>query len=929
MAGPDPRQRIDALFEQALDLPREARAAFLDREAAGEPDVRAEVEELLHLADSEAPQLEPQALQASPLLQAWAARYPDVSGEGADAETDEDASGTDIGHWRLLRRLGRGGMGTVYLAERSDAGFHQRGALKRLHPGLGSGEFLRRFAQERQILAALNHRGIARLLDGGRDDGGRPYLVMEFVEGQAVDAYCDERQLDIEQRLALFVRICQAVAHAHRHLIVHRDIKPSNIVVTAEGDMKLLDFGIAKVLGDTDMPLDPVTRTAIRVFTPEYAAPEQVTDAQVTTATDVYQLGLLLYELLSGRRAQSGGGTQATLERAICETEPARPSQAVADDAAIAAARATTPSALRRRLRGDLDNIVLKALRKAPERRYESALALATDIERWRQRRPVQARPEGWLYRGTKFVRRHPFGVAASAAMLALLVAYAVTVTQQAAAIARERDRAQAEATKARQVQALVLQLFEGADPERSGGAQLTARELLDRGWEGIERELDAQPEIRAELLDTVGEAYRQLGLFDRARDLFDRSLETTASLAATNPLLHARALRSRGRLHSEEGEYPAATAMLQRAHAAYRAIAGDEHAEVAATLDDLGMASFRASDLETAERHHRDALAMRRRLFGEEHPEVATSLDNLGTVIRHRGDYAAAEPLLSEALALRRRLLPETHPHLAQSLSNLAITRVNLGEYDSAEALYREAQAVMARSRGARHPSVAVVMNNLAMLFQAQRDFDAAESLLRQALEIRREAFGPRHPEVAMNLNDLGLALAEGGDPAGAENYYAQALAAYPDEHPWRSATVFNLGMLAEKRGDLATAERRYREALARQRVDYGEDHERVGIDLNRIGIVLHRQGRLDEAETHIRRALAIFRNRLPAGHPRLALVLVPLGDLLVDRGRAGEAVALLQEAVTVRTDAFGKDDVRTVEAADALRRAQAASRG
>jgi serine/threonine-protein kinase len=903
----DPRARIDALFEQALELEGVAREQFLDRVTDGDTPLRNELETLLRLATEPAPHFD--ALIGDSRWQAFAEELP-------------PSAPRQIGAWRLLRELGSGGMGSVYLAERISDDFKQRGALKLIRPMMDSEEFEWRFAQERQILATLTHSGIARLLDGGRDADGRTYLVMEYAEGLPLDRYCDEHRLTIEQRLALFADIGETVAHAHQHLVVHRDLKPANILVTSEGAVKLLDFGIAKVLAAADDAESPMTRTAVRIFTPEYAAPEQVLGQPVATAADIYQLGLLLYELLTGQRAQPiENVSPATLERVVCQLEPPRPSvRAAAATAEAAAARHTSPAALQRKLRGDLDNIVLKALRKSPERRYASAAELVDDIKRWQQGRPVRARPETFGYRTSKFVRRHPFGVTGAAAAVVMLVAYAVTVTLQFDTIAHERDRARAEATKAQQVKALVLRLFEGADPQQSGGAQLTARELLDRGWAGIESELPNQPEVQVELLDTVGEAYRQLGLYERAQPLFDDALETATPLAAEYPLLLARALRSRGRLHSDLGAYDKAEEQLQSAWDRYRRIRGSPDAELATTLSDLGALKFRMSDLDAAERYHRDALAMRRQLFEEEHVDVADSLDKLGTVLRHQGDYAGAEPLLSQALALRRRLLPATHPKLADSLSNLALTRVNLGEYDSADALYQEAQAVTRQSRGERHPQVAIVMNNHALLLQARREFPAAERLLREALSIRREVLGEQHPEVAMNLNDLGLALSGGGDFKGAEAYYRQALAAYPPEHPWRSATVFNLGMLEENRGDLDAAERHYREALARQREDYGEEHERVGIDLNRIGIVLHRKGQLNEAEEHFRQALAIFRKRLPEEHPRLALVLVPMGQLLLDRRRPEEARALLQEAWRVRHTAFGDSDARTIEAATAL---------
>jgi serine/threonine-protein kinase len=919
------RARLDALLDEALDLDGPAREALLAKVADDDASLRVELEELLALAGGEADALRADALAGGALWRAIATGGPE---DGATTAPALDG-GRVIGAWRVVRELGRGGMGAVYLASRIDAGFEQRGALKLIRAGVDTDDFLRRFAQERQILATFDHPHIARLLDGGRDEIGRPYLVMECVEGEPIDRYCDAARLDVGARVALFADVARAVAYAHRHLVVHRDIKPSNIIVTADGQVKLLDFGIAKVLSATGAPA-PDTRTAARLFTPDYATPEQVRGEPATTAADVYQLGLLLYELLCGARAQRvAEAGVAALEEAVCRREPVRPSVRAADaDAATLAARGTSAPGLRRALAGDLDTIVLKALRKEPERRYASVPELVDDLDRWRQGKPVRARPESAWYRSGKFLRRHPFGVASAAVLLAVLTAYGATVTLQSREIARERDRAQAEARKAQQVKALVLRLFEGADPQLSGGAQLSACELLDRGWSGIRTELADQPEVRIELLDTVGEAYRQLGLYERAEPLFVQALRDAAG-GGVAPLLHARALRSLGRLRSDQGRHDVAEPLLRDALARYRTATGAPDAQVTTTLDDLGLVRLRRGDARAAEELYRDALAMRRAAFGDEHIDVADSLDALGLALRQRGEYAAAEPLHSEALAMRRRLLPSGHPALARGMSDLALVRTDLGEYDSAEALYREAHAILVAAFGARHPHVATVANNLARLLQVQRRFDEAIPLLREALAIRRESLGERHETVALAWNDLGLTLDESGDTAGAEAAYRQALAAYAPEHHWRAATIFNLGRIAEKRGDYATAERHYREALHRQRRDYGPEHDRVGTDLYRLGIVLHRQGRVAEAETHMRQALSIFRSRLPDGHPRMAAPLVPLGTLLLERGEHAEAVRLLEEAWRVRRDGYGADDPRTQDAAALLARARRAMGG
>ncbi len=921
-ASPDPRIHLDALFDQALDLEGEARARFLADLDAREPALAAELRELLSLAESpglHASGLEPRAL-AQPV---WQALFDHASSTGGIESPSPTVPFEDfrIGVWHALRTLGRGGMGTVYLVERSEGGFRQHGAMKLLRAGADSDEFLRRFEQERQILATLNHEGIARLLDGGRDPQGRPYLVMEYVEGEPIDRASDRERLSIDQRVALFVQVAQAVAYAHRNLIAHRDIKPGNIIIGTDGKAKLLDFGIAKALADEPLGEEPLTRTALRVFTPDYATPEQVYGQPASTATDVYQLGLLLYELLTGQRAQRVTDmSQQTLENAICRAEPVRPSERVTEDGEAATARQTTPSALRRKLRGDLDNIVLKALRKEPERRYASAIAMVEDLERWRQGRPVRARPETLGYRTGKFVRRHAWAVAASVAIVAMIAGYAVTVTLQASALARERDRAQAEAAKALQVKTLVLRVFEGANPDASGSAQLTARELLDRGWAAIERELGGQPDVQIELLDAVGEAYRQLGVYDRAETLFARSLEIARTEASRQPLLLARALRSRGRVRSDRGDYAAAETDLRDALGRYRAAFGGDHDDVATTLGDLAQLLDLRGEFARSETMYREALAMHRRLHGERHLHVADNLGDLGMILRRQGDYAGAEPLLSASLSLRRQLLPAQHPEIAYAMTDLAQVRNDLGEYDSAEALYREALASLQTSLGETHPNVGVTMITLARVLKTRRDFDGARDMLLRALEIRRKALGERHPSIALNLNDIGQTYLESGDLGNAERYYREALDIYPADSPGRSMVIYNLGQVAEKRGDFVAAERQYREALVGQRKHYGDEHDRVAMQLNRLGIVLYRQKRLDEAETAMRQALAIYRKRLAAGHQRFAVVLLPLGQLLIERGRREDAEPLLREALKVRQAAFGEDDPRTTEAAQAL---------
>jgi eukaryotic-like serine/threonine-protein kinase len=904
----DRRAQIHALFDSALDLPAGERAAFLDRASGAHPEIRREVEALLRLASE--PDLAANGwFGASESL--WAELADDLDGDGADA------AGTRIGPWRLLDEIGRGGMGTVYRAERADGEFTQRAALKLLRPAIATDDALRRFEQERQILADLTHPAIARLLDGGRTTDGHPYLVMELIDGVPIDRYCRDHSPRIEDRLALFLQVCRVVDHAHRNMVVHRDLKPSNILVDAAGRVKLLDFGIAKLLaGSGDAPLE--TRTLSRALTPEYASPEQIQGRPISVASDVYQLGLILYELLTDQRPYDlSDASPLDVERIVCHEPPKRLSVAVAADGARA-----------RRLRGDLDSIVHEALRKEPERRYASVERLAEDVERHVAGLPVAARGDTMGYRAGRFVLRHRYSMAAAVLVAALVVAWAVTATVQARTIARERDRARAEAVKAEQVKGFVLRLFEKADPNEARSDALTARELLDRGWSSIQADLAGQPDVQAELLDTVGQIYRELGAYDRAEPLLVRALDLSRSLEGGDQPLVATVLRSNGRLRRERGSYDLAESLFNDAIARQRRQLGPDHREIAVTLNDLGQTLFARGDYARATPVFREALDMRRRLFGEEHVDVADALDRLGMSLSAQGDYKSAEPLLRQGLELRRRLLPKDHPRLATSLSDLAVVVQRLGDLVQAEALYRESLAIAIRTRGENHPYVAVTMNHLARLLRTKPDLTGAEDLLRKALAIRKQALGDRHPDVAMNLNDLGRLVYDKGDRAEAERLYREALAIYPPQHAWRAATVFNLGRVLEDRRDYAGALQNYREALDRQRAQFGNDHEVVGIDLRQLGVVLHRQGRLAEAEEHLQQALDIFRKRLPENHRRLAEALVPLGEVLLDAGRPAAAEPLLREGVAIQEKAFGKEDPRSREAARILDRAIAAQR-
>ena len=618
-----------------------------------------------------------------------------------DARTPElDRTGQRLGAFRVVREVGRGGMGTVYLAERADDQFEQRVAIKVLKRGTDTDEVLRRFLRERQILANLKHPHIASLVDGGVSPDGLPFFALEYVEGEPFTAYCAARHLRVEDRLRLFLDVCAAVESAHRALIVHRDLKPSNILVADGGYVKLLDFGIAKLLARGAE--QALTLTDLRLLTPQYAAPEQVRGDPVTTATDVYALGLLLYELLTGERAQHPKSTDAkAVHEAVVETAAARPSTAATSSSGLEV------SDLRRRLRGDLDRIVLKALQKEPERRYRSVDAFAEDVRRHLAGLPVAAQGDRVSYRVGKFVRRHRFAVAAVAMVLVALVGGLVTTLWQARA-------ARMQARRAEDVQKFLIGLFEVADPSESKGATVTARDLLMRGAERVDKELAAQPENRAQIVRTIARIQTSLGLYDEAIAQAEKALALDRE--------------------SHPGDAPA----------------------VADDLTILANALMQKTDFARAETVAVKALALETRLHGAKSAEAASAETDLAAVRYEQGKFDEAERLNDDALAIRRSRFGEDSLEVGYSFKALAEDYYKQGEYPKAEAHARGRSPVSATPWAEEGSDRRDADAGPALYLGAQAKFDQAELLFKQTIALRTKVLGAGHPDVAITQKEL-----------------------------------------------------------------------------------------------------------------------------------------------------------------------------
>ncbi|MGE3167151.1 MAG: tetratricopeptide repeat protein [Planctomycetota bacterium] len=925
-ADADPLDRIQDIYCAALARPVGERSAYLAAACAGDRELRLEVESLLAVG-----------ADASPFLESPAARLLPTA-DDADSDATE-LVGRHIGPYRLIRRLGGGGMGTVWLAERADAVFEKAVAVKLIRRGMDTAEILRRFRNERQLLASLDHPHIGRLLDGGATEDGRPYLVMEFVDGFPIDQYADEHRLDVPDRLRLFRQVCAAVHHAHQNLVVHRDLKPSNILVTADGEVKLLDFGIARLLPESgSLDTLDVTATAARLLTPRYASPEQIRGESLSTASDVYSLGVLLYELLTGTSPyEVTTRSRADFELAVCEQEPRRPSVKVARGLEAAAPPSertrTAPSSragtdyrvdtrrLRRRLRGDLDNIVLMALRKEPHRRYASAEQLAADLERHEIGLPVRARPDTWAYRTSKFVRRNRLAAASLVVVFAVLVG-AVAVTSSALV---EQTRARGEALRQQQDAEESLRFLESMlasiDPSIARGGDISVlKRVLEEAEKRVDTELAQLPTAAARIHETIARVYTSLGLLDEAKRHANAALALRELLAGPDSLAVARCLNQRGMIAIEAGDLVDAERDHRRAldiAARQPGVGDDTHATA---LNGLGLLFHRKGEPQGALPYYEQAREFVRRVHGERSLRYALQLNNEASTFLSLGQYAEADQAFAQALAIREERLPPDHFDVAVSLQNLGKARSAVGDWQGAVELGRRALAIKRKLLEPSHPNLATTIVNLAAHLQQLQRSDEAIELLREALTIYRRAFPEPHAWTAKALSNLAVTLAKSGEIDEAEQLHREALAMrqqlYPDGHAEVALSYDSLAGLYSDSGRLDAAEPLYERALAIRRQHLGERHPLVAITLHNQSHLLLTLGRLDEAESACREAISIRAEKLPADHPSTAASHHVLAKILLAADRAEEALSEAKSAYEQLDRRLGSLDPQTARA-------------
>lgn len=810
--NPEKWKQMKGLFATALEREPAQRSEFLHQACGDDEALRAELEQLLRSYE----------LNKS------------VSIEESSA-TDEFV-GRKIGTYQLIRKIGAGGMGAVYLAARADDTFNKRVAIKLVRGDVDTQAVLRRFRQERQILAPLDHPYITRLLDGGTTEQGLPYFVMDYVEGTRIDHYCDSHKLSINERIKLFREVCSAVQYVHQNLVVHRDLKPGNILVTADGVPKLLDFGIAKLLKPEffTSSLD-TTLAEFRPMTPGYASPEQVRGEPVTTASDVYSLGVILYELLTSCWPYKlRGDDPDEMRRAVCEQEPDKPSLTLTQfrhahhdgdrtgpssaseksltAESVAALRDTVPEKLRRQLSGDLDVIVLKALRKEPQRRYLSVAQLSDDLGRHLEGLPVMAHRDSRTYRAGKFIRRHKVGVAAAILLVLLVSGFAGLEAVQLRRIARERDRAN-------RVSDFLIGMFKVSDPSEARGNSISAREILDRGSKTIDTGLAKDPDLQAQMASVMGKVYGSLGLYARAQLLLQETVNLRQqALGPSDP----ETLKSQTELAwilRLQGQYAESETMLRHTLDTQKRVLRTEDPDTIKTMSNLAVVLSDEGHFADAEAMFREVLDSRQRALGPTHTDTIIAKNNLATILFHENKNADAEKLYREVLEIRQSTLGPDHPYTLLSMNNLAAVLHNEGNYIEAEKLKRQTLDIRRRVLGPEHPDTLLSMSNLADALMRMHDYDGARNLLQQALGTQRRVLGPENPQTIISMTNLAVTLMKMGKYKEAETMLRSALEIQrrvlgPD-HPDTASSMYSLAAIEAREGQRAEAISLLRDAL------------------------------------------------------------------------------------------------------------------
>jgi serine/threonine protein kinase/tetratricopeptide (TPR) repeat protein len=864
--------RVDEIFSDALELPAPDRPAFLVRACGADTELIRKVEALL----------DAHAAAAGFLREA-----PDLPDRIAETEL----IGTRVGPFEIVRHVGSGGMGAVFEARRADEQFEQTVAVKLIKPGMDSAEIVRRFRNERQLLAHLQHPNIASLLDGGVTEEGRPYLVMEFVMGEPLTDFCRRKNLSVREQLHIFLQILDAVMAAHRRLVVHRDLKPGNILVQssdAKPQVKLLDFGIARVLNpESALYSGDVTQPQLQMISPAYASPEQIRGEFVSTASDIYSLGVILYELLCGERPYAlNSGSLSVVQRANFQPKIVRPSL-------------RAPSKRADRLRGDLDWIVMKALQIDPDLRYSTADEFRADIERFLKDEPVLAgRPTIW-YRIEKFVKRHRVATAAGAvAVLALLVG--VVASSWGWMVARRANHAaQIEAATTRAINQFLVDVFEAPDPWRaaefSGQCDITVVDALDGAGKRLAAGFEDQPLLRAELQLTIGRTYRNLGYLERSEPLLVSAADTFQRNAGDEDERTIEAVGELARLLSQQGNDERARVLFEKRLAHYRNRYGPDHASTLLARRDVIAAAAAMGQVREATTDYQDLLLRQRRLLGDDHLATLKTMHSLGVLYSEMDRLDEAEPLLEEAFNRRRSRLGETHPSTIGTMTVLAQVYRQTGRVPQAESLLRQALDVHRSVLGEMHPTTLTSKSTLGMLLFSKGELGEAVSMFEELVGECREVHGSEHPATISALANLATLRMRSGDHRQALNLMEEAVAlsrkSAGADHPKTLHAMHTLGMILINLEEYARAREVLTQTVDSRKQVLGAENSLTLSSMNNLAHVLGNLDQWTDAVALHRTVLSAREKHLGRDHRDTLISVIGLGNALVEDERFEQA--------------------------------------
>lgn len=832
-------EKVETIIDQALDLPDEKRKTFVDSQCGDNQKLKSEVTLLLEsIYNSEGWLEDPGDYKRE--------FYEEISDDVELLSADHSLIGKQVGAYTIREKIGEGGMGMVYLAERSDGEFDHQVAIKIIRRGRATEMNIRRFRREQRILAGLNHPGIARLYDGGVTEEGFPYIIMEHVSGTPIDDYCRANNCSIDKKIALFEQVLEAIRHAHENLVIHRDLKPGNILVDENGNVKILDFGISKLLEEeNDIAL---TQTGAHLLTPQYAAPEQIRRENITTATDLYALGIVFYELLTGAGPYNlDGVSRFEIQQLILSEEPSKPSSIV--DSAT----------LQKALKGDLDAIALKAIRKESDRRYRVANEFLDDLKASKQGLPVSAREDSLSYRAQKFFKRHTQGITTTAVIVLLIAGFTLFYTHQ---ITEERNQAELEAQKSEEVTDFLTRIFEGSNPSVAKGDSIPVQHFLETGVTRI-NEMEGQPEVKAALLSTMGRVYRNLGEYEKSRPL------------------HEEALKLSKKVYKEPHEDLANSYVMK-------------------ALNEKELGNFAV-----AESLYKKGINIIEKLENRPDSLYAGSLSNLALLYEEFGEPGKAIPLHKKGVELDKQLYPEGHEEIGISLNHLALAQEKNGNFQKARTNFERALKILKKQLGDDHPRTAITTHNLALLYRQLGMIDKALPMIKQALKMKKAIYGNEHIIVASSLVGLGHLYRETRQTEKSISSFNKALDVISNTHGdssmYSGITMFSLGATYLLDGNFLKAERLLHKSINIIERVLGPEGSYLANPKHLLGKLFLQQEKLSEAQDEFRETETLIIKNYDTSHPYYGGLMKSLGRLKIAQDSLDRAQVYLKESIDV----------------------------